>query len=524
MKYLRQRVLMTLLIAICRQRYLVVLSIIFISIPTFCIPQVLTKSPYLIEPGYTKMIIRWETDAATKCSLHYGRDGRLTREKQANLRAEKGGGYLYEVVLDSLKSEAHYSYQVSFGGKKSPIAHFTTFAKKQSTIHFVAMGDSRSNPDIFADIINSMQMDEPDLIISMGDLVAYGGSLAEWNRFYFDVAKNLIDHIPLVSTLGDHEGDDDEGELFRHFCRTDQPTEKLWFSFDYGDAHFVSLDYRHPNSDEMVDWFVRDMSASNARWNFVYFHRPCYNLGGHRSTWGRDIWPALFREYRVDIVFAGHSHQYERFYPMRPKQESDGWPVTYVTTGGAGAGLYEVMQHEALAVAESVNHFVDILIIGDTLKFKAIRRDGTLMDEFSISKKGKGHDPAYLEMVQPQERIDLLTGLASAVSLTLEYVPFERYAAPCTLTLKSCMHEELPFRIELTDESTQFYRMEAVSGVLGAQEEMEVLLSIFSNVDTITISGWGRINPELRLKLTYNYDLREETIVSGRAEYWPSVY
>lgn len=358
----------------------------------------------------------------------------------------------------------------------------------------------------------------------MGDLVASGGDLSEWKAYYFDFAKQVIDHIPLVSTLGDHEGDGDNGELFRHFLRTAQPTEKLWFSFDYGDAHFVSLDYRHPDSEEMANWFVLDMSASNARWKFVFFHRPAYNLGGHRSTWGRDRWPALFREYHVDIVFAGHSHQYERFFPMRPQQDPGSWPVTYITTGGAGAELYEVTQHPSLAVAESVNHFVDVAISGDTLRLKAIRNDHSLLDEFAIIKKGDGHDPAYRAVVQSQENVDLLTSFTSAVSLTLDYVPFEEYAAPCVLTLKSCVNEGIPFRVELTEHSAQAYKMEAVTGVLKAREEKQVTLKIYSKTEFVTISNWGEMSPELRLKLVYTYDSRVETVIGGRAEYWPSVY
>ncbi|MFC2126513.1 metallophosphoesterase, partial [Bacteroidota bacterium] len=401
---------------------------------------------------------------------------------------------------------------------------FKTYMKNQSSFDFVAMGDSRSNPDIFASILDNMQQDEPDLIISMGDLVARGGDMPEWKAYYYDIAKNVIDHIPLVSTLGDHEGGNDDGELFRHFLRIDQPTEKQWFSFDYGDAHFVSLDYRHPDSDEMVNWFINDMSSSDARWKFVYLHRPSYNLGGHRSTWGRDKWPSLFSEYHVDIVFAGHSHIYERFYPMQEQPDPDSWPVTYITTGGAGAGLYDVTQHASLAVAESVNHFVHVEINGKTLKLKAIRKDRSILDELTIIKKGKGHDPAYNALVQSQKGVDLLTSLTSEISIDLDYVPFKDYVSPYVMILKSCVNEDVPFRIELNEISAQSYKMDSFSGVLKAQGESQVTLKIYSINEFITISNRGRMNPELRLNLVYTYGSIEEKIIGKPAVYWPDVY
>jgi hypothetical protein len=328
----------------------------------------------------------------------------------------------------------------------------------------------------------------------------------------------------LVSTLGDHEGENDEGELFRHFLRTNQSTENQWFSFDYGDAHFVSLDYRHPNSDEMIDWFIHDISSSDARWKFVYFHRPSYNLGGHRSTWGRDIWPELFNEYRIDIVFAGHSHIYERFYPMQQQQDPDSWPVTYITTGGAGAGLYDVTQHASLAVAESVNHFVHVEIEGKTLKIKAIRKNKTLLDELTISKRGESYDPAYVASVQSQKRIDLLTSLSSRINLDLDYVPFKDFMAPHVITLKSCVNEVVPFRIELNENSAQSYKMDSFEGILMANGETQITLKIYSIIEFLRISNRGKMEPDLRLNLIYTYDSVEEKIISKPAVYWPDVY
>jgi hypothetical protein len=355
----------------------------------------------------------------------------------------------------------------------------------------------------------------------MGDLVAAGCKFPEWKKYYFDAAAGVIYHIPLVSTLGDHEGGHDGGELYSYFLRKEKSYEKSWFSFDYGNVHFVSLDYRYPESKEMAEWFVKDMRDSKARWKFVFFHRPVYNLGGHRSAWGWGIWPELFRSQHVDIVFAGHSHIYERFYPMKSLKDSEGWPVTYITTGGAGAGLYDVMQSSVLAAAESVNHYVDVRINADTLKLQAIRNDGSLLDEMTIIKNGEKHDSAYNAMVKPQEVVNQITSFVKAVSFSFNYLPLREYTADQNIKLRSFVNEDIPIQIELTKESANFYNMEPYSGVLEKGKNLVIPLDIYSKTDSIILSSWGSVKPALRLKLTYKYNGKTETIIGGAAEYWP---
>jgi hypothetical protein len=142
--------------------YFYSLLIAFFLSPIICFPQKLTKGPYLIEPGSTEMTIRWEFDAQTESELIYGLNDKMTEKKPANLRAEKGGRYLYEVILEDLKQGSQYFYQVNYGNGKRIKASFETYRKNQSSFDFVAMGDSRSNPEIFASILNNLPKDEPD--------------------------------------------------------------------------------------------------------------------------------------------------------------------------------------------------------------------------------------------------------------------------------------------------------------------------------------------------------------------------
>ena len=478
--------------------------------------QKLLKGPYLLEPGSTDMTIRWELSDSVSCFIRYDE----SKQQPARLRGKKDKAFLYEVQLTALQPAKKYVYRISCSTKDIASSWFKTFSSKDENIHFVAMGDSRSHPDIFKTIIQQVQEDEPDFVISMGDLVADGGDYEQWGKYYFDVAAPLINHIPLVSCLGDHETGLDDGELFRYFLRKKEVTGKQWFSFDYGNAHFVALDYRHAENPEMIDWFKKDMQQTNAKWKFVYMHRPCYNLGGHRSHWGREVWPALFSEYKIDLVFAGHSHIYERFYPLRPDSLPFGWPVTYITTGGGGAGLYDVTQGDFLAKAESVNHYVNIWLYGDTLRLQARRMDGTILDKMIIIKSDNSYDDSYLAEIKSQDHLDLLTMFMKAISRSISKVPLYSKPAKINIELKSNIRQNIAFHIGLSDSSKTYYQAETLSGTLNKGMRFKARLPVFRKAE-IRISPWGDMQPPLRLKAVFSMDGREETILGGAIEYWP---
>ncbi len=269
----------------------------------------------------------------------------------------------------------------------------------------------------------------------------------------------------------------------------------------------------------MIDWFIKDITASNKEWNFVSMHRGAYNFGGHRTDWGRGIWPELFSKYKIDIVFAGHSHLYERFLPVREKEVENA--VTYITTGGAGAELYEkVFNKSIMAASESVNHFVTIKIDKNKLDFTAIRMNGTLLDKFGIVKNKKGYDKAYEASIIPQELLNTITGFNSAVSQDLSVVPLFTEPAKYSFEMQSSASYNIPFSIELAPASKDYYSMETYVDTLKSNERKSAFFYI-KRLKPIQISEWGEFSPELRLKLIYKQGTITDTIIGKPVNYWP---
>jgi hypothetical protein len=106
-------------------------------------------------------------------------------------------------------------------------------------------------------------------------------------------------------------------------------------------------------------------------------HRPAFSSGTHGSSATiQNLFVDSFERYGVDLVLAGHDHNYERTQPING--------VTYVTTGSAGRGTRPVGSSSFTAYSESVAHFTFVEIDGLGLKLNAIDALGGDFDTVSM--------------------------------------------------------------------------------------------------------------------------------------------
>jgi hypothetical protein len=89
----------------------------------------------------------------------------------------------------------------------------------------------------------------------------------------------------------------------------------------------------------------------------------------------------VLRELKIDIVFNGHDHAYERWMPRGG--------VTYIVTGAGGAGLYRRRRVDPLTVRfrNDIHSFTRIDISGGTLRLRQIGRDGSILDDWRLNKR-----------------------------------------------------------------------------------------------------------------------------------------
>jgi hypothetical protein len=242
------------------------------------------------------------------------------------------------------------------------------------SLTFMVLGDTRTGHDAHQSVVDKMlELGPPPFYLHTGDFVDLGSDLSQWDKF-LEIEHDLMQVSTLYPAMGNHEMNHQN-----YFDVLNPPGR--WYSFDRGDAHFVSLQVdgygRYTPGQPQYEWLVSDLAGTSKPWKFVFFHIPPYSSGGHGSDLNvRQALCPLFEQYGVTIVFNGHDHDYER-------SVANG--VTYIVTGGGGAPLYpKVHDNSASVYFESVHHFVQITLSEDTLYGVAIQPDGTEFDHFTI--------------------------------------------------------------------------------------------------------------------------------------------
>jgi len=489
-------------------------------IPGFLLSEI-TKGPYLNKPQKNSMTIMWECDNDNPVILSYWENDNDKKEETVHFFDSRDSLFLYRLKLKELQPAQKYYYKVITEDGCSVESWFYTNPLKREKFNFIVIGDTRTGHKVFSTIMNKVENYSPRFIINMGDLVNRGKNFNEWPISYFDPAKSVINHIPLISTLGDHEtAGGYNGYNFYYYFRNGINTDSMWFSYDMGDIHFISLDYRRENDEGMITWFKDDLKNCKSKWKIVYLHRPSYNLGGHRSHWGSPIWQELFRDYKIDIVFAGHSHLYERFYPMRPSEDKKSWPVTFITTGGAGAELYQSVTSDYLAVTKSVNHFMVGSVSGDTLKFIVKLLDGGILDSFVMVKHNGQYDPAYHKLVKDQEVMDIYMAFASRLLIKFNELPSIKTPAKRIVKFDTDgLTQDVPFKMFLTKESSKYYRIEPFEGVLKKNKDFQGTVVLYTKSD-VKINGIYFIPPVI-FNLSFKYGDKEILVKGRECRYYP---
>lgn len=104
----------------------------------------------------------------------------------------------------------------------------------------------------------------------------------------------------------------------------------FWYSTEMGLAHHTVLSSEHDfrRGSPMYSWLLKDLRSVNRTrtpWLFLHIHRPLYCSETYTSDYRRSLLlrnhlEHLLDEFRVDVVFSGHYHSYERTCPVYDEQ------------------------------------------------------------------------------------------------------------------------------------------------------------------------------------------------------------
>ena len=350
----------------------------------------ITKGPYVQNVTQDAMTVMWETSSPTRGSVRYGvgEEPALSAEHTARTR-------IHEVRLTGLSPATEYTYQVVFETGSSDLHTFTTAVAADSPFRFATYGDNKDGPMNHERVADAVLATQPAFLIHNGDLVSRGNIEKQWGLYFFGPARRLMHSVPVFPVFGNHE---DRSPLF--FDYFSLPENEAWYSFDFGNSHFVVLDSPYEEQMEIdsdqINWLQDDLAASTATWKFVHFHHPPFSSGGFYHAASRlelkNLLHPIFERHGVDFVFNGHDHSYERMRPIGSSQTDH--KVTYVIAGNGGTSLRWVGSREWTVHSQRVFGFVTVDIAGRRLHLQSHTVDGEVIDELLLDK---GDEVSYRE-------------------------------------------------------------------------------------------------------------------------------
>jgi len=388
---------------------------------------------------------------------------------------------VYHAVISSLVSGQIFKYNVIRDGNIVFQSEGQAPKSNNQPYSFIAIGDiGAEKPDQKKLALLAYQK-KPDFIAVPGDIVYDDGLISEyakkfWPIYNADIADSngapLMRTFPFIAAVGNHDVDNTDldkhpdalayyyfwaqplnGPKISDFSKA-YPTFKSneinkdaflkaagqaypvmnHFSYDYGNSHWLVIDadnYVDWTNKELLDWVKQDLqSASSATWRFVMFHQPGFNSSReHYEQQQMRLLAPIFETGKVDVVFTGHVHNYQRSFPLtfvpdrkgtllvggkdnntlRGRVVNGKWTldksfdgiinkspngVIYLVTGAGGADLYNPEQtndpdswqkftFKFFSTAHSLSY---IQVNGNSFKLQQITTEGKVVDTFEIVK------------------------------------------------------------------------------------------------------------------------------------------
>jgi 3',5'-cyclic AMP phosphodiesterase CpdA len=380
---------------------------------------------------------------------------------------------VYRARLTNLVPGEEFRYRVLKDSK--PVFDASAHARKSArqAYRFALFGDCGQGTPAENAIAYQAYLAKPDFIFIPGDIVYGAGRISEYRTRFFPSyntdepsAANgapLLRSLAFIAAPGNHDTALNNYQRFpdalAYFLYWDQPlngpiapsgatkaahvltgsaaAQPMFlegatpryprmanFSFDYGNSHWTVLDantYMDWNNPSLREWLTKDLaSAQSATWRFVAFHQPGFNSSKeHFSEQQMRPLSPIFEANHVDVVFAGHVHNYQRSFPLMfrpdgspsgPKGEVAGeWAldkafgdgasakpkgVIYIVSGAGGAELYNPEQQGDPASWQTfTNKFIAqvhslsvVDVEGSVFRMKQISDTGDVVDSFRIAK------------------------------------------------------------------------------------------------------------------------------------------
>ena len=364
-------------------------------------PAGIPSGPYLQNLTPNSVTITWADNTLCKGLVDYGESkDKLDRQLPAtvvNPQDEKPwNGYQQEVTIGGLEPGRIYYYRVTStpndGGQalSSDLGSLATPTSDEKAFTFAVIADTHDYRNA-SDLAARLHDEQPHFILHAGDYNKAKTGL-------FPPYRSVLQRIPIYFARGNH----DSVAKHQQFVAMPGPGNDLYYSFRRGNALFLSVDTNDHKGlvkgGRQYQWLEGELKDSEDAWKFVFLHHPVYSAYRGEMDAGLDEARQLFEKYKVDVVFQGHMHHYDRSYPLReqkPVSRADGG-VTYITASGACGG-YEKFPHPHrlwfIAKQWRGEPFVGLCTVNDKhAMIQFVTAKGLLFDSLELRARQAGRD------------------------------------------------------------------------------------------------------------------------------------
>jgi len=446
--------------------------------------------PYLQigkKPSPQSLQVLWHTVVSNDVWLaeykNSGANEWVKSENQTSSRIAVAGidpFLVYSTSFTGLIPGSAFMYRISKNGKIVFNAEAKALKSPGQSYRIAVTGDIAAGTMQAGKIAYGIYKSNPDIVAVAGDIVYSQGLISEYKTKFWPVynADNvdatgvpLMRSIPTFAAVGNHDADTRDldrfpgGLAYYHFWEQplngpagkeggplvpslkasdenrkafldgagDKYPRMTTFSFDYGNAHWTVLDsdvYVDWSDSTLRDWVIKDLEKSkNATWRFVLFHHPGFNSSRvHYEQQQMRLLAPIFEKGQVDLVFAGHVHNYQRSHPLyfvpdnfgsqlvsgtdnrkRGKVVNGKWTldkkfdgdrntkpngVIYIVTGAGGQTLYNPEQTKdtdswqkfTVRFESTVHSFTLLDVNGSVLTLRQVNINGKEIDRVKITK------------------------------------------------------------------------------------------------------------------------------------------
>lgn len=187
---------------------------------------------------------------------------------------------------------------------------------------------------------------DPDAVFTTGDNAYPDGSPSDYAERYDPTWGSFRDRTHPVP--GNHEYHTDDAAGYVDYFGADNVTNTvdggLYYGWDVGNGwRAYALNSEISTTGAQLRWLEDDVAAHPGMRYILYAHEPRFTSSDRHDPFEElcPLWDALAATGGLEIVLAGHNHQYERFAPMDCGGRVDADGARSFVIGAGGNGLYE---------------------------------------------------------------------------------------------------------------------------------------------------------------------------------------